>query len=297
VSEADSGAGVSWTVRRILEWTRGHFEKHDIDAPRLTAELLLGHLLQLPRVKLYMDLDRPLNKDELAQFRALIQRRLKFEPTQYLTQKTEFYGHSFLVDSRVLIPRPETELLVEAIVAHVPKDVAVRVLDLCTGSGCVAISLALARPLATVWATDVSPEALTVAKQNAERLEVGPLVSFFEGSLWEAIDQTATFDAIVSNPPYIKTAALKTLQAEVQLEPALALDGGPDGLGLLEKIASRALQFLKPGGKIALEHGDEQGDAVKAMLVKSGFYAVHTERDLARLDRLTVGFAPGPGEP
>ena len=157
-----------WTIRRVLDWTRSHFEKQDVDAPRLTAELLLAHVLELDRVRLYTDIDRPLSKDELAGFRALIQRRSSGEPTQYLTGVKEFYGRKFAVDPRVLIPRPETELLVEAVLRELPKDA--RVIDLCTGSGCIAATLALERPDATVFAADISADACAVAKANCEKL-------------------------------------------------------------------------------------------------------------------------------
>ncbi|MFL5322346.1 MAG: N5-glutamine methyltransferase family protein, partial [Myxococcaceae bacterium] len=161
-----------WTIRRVLSWTSGHFEKKSIDAPRLTSEILLAHVLQITRVKLYVDLDRPLTKDELSTYRALIARRLNGEPTQYLVGFKEFYGRKFNVDARVLIPRPETELLVEAVLQKLPKDAPCRVLDLCTGSGCIAVTIAAEREQASVWAVDLSKDAVAVAKENAEKLGV-----------------------------------------------------------------------------------------------------------------------------
>jgi release factor glutamine methyltransferase len=281
----------TWTIRRVLDWTRGHFDKQQVDDPRLTSEILLGHVLTLPRVKLYMDLDRPLTKDELATYRALIQRRLAGEPTQYLVGFREFYGRKFAVDDRVLIPRSETELLVEAALRDVKKDEPSRVLDLCTGSGCVAISIAAERPQASVWATDLMPGPIEVAKKNAEALGVDGRVTFFQGDLFAAVPEGATFDVIVSNPPYVKTSDLATLQREVQKEPRAALDGGADGLDLIRRVVTDGLPRLKPGGLLALEIGDEQGDAVKEIMTRAGCRDVHIEKDLARHDRIALGRA------
>ncbi len=281
----------AWTIRRVLDWTRGHFERHDVDAPRLTAELLLANLLQVPRVKLYMDLERPLTKDELATYRALIQRRLAGEPTQYLVGFKEFYGRRFDVDPRVLIPRSETELLVEAALRALPKDAPSRALDLCTGSGCVAISIAAERPQASVWATDLMPGALELARANAARLGVDARVSFFQGDLLDAVPSDARFDVIVSNPPYIRRGDLPGLQREVQREPREALDGGDDGLDLLRRVIDGALPRLKAGGLLALEIGDDQGEAVRELLARAGYHDVRIEKDLARLDRLAFGTA------
>ena len=286
----------SWTIRSVLVWTTGHFEKKGIDSPRLTAEVLLAHVLGCDRVRLFMDLDRPLAKEELQQFRALIERRLQGEPSQYLTGKREFYGRTFSVDPRVLIPRPETELLVEAALREVPKDAPARLLDVCTGSGCIAITLAAERPQAQVWATDLSPDALAIARGNAERLGVLERVTFLQGDLLAPLPSDASpFDVIVSNPPYIATGAIAGLSAEVRKEPRLALDGGADGLDLVRGIVAKARAFLRPGGQLALEIGEEQGAAVKGLLEASGFEDVRVEKDLARLDRLVLGRAPAAG--
>lgn len=288
---SETKAAESWTIRRVLDWTRGHFEKQQIDAPRLTAEILLGHVLNLTRVKLFMDLDRPLAKEELATYRALIQRRLGFEPTQYLVGFKEFYGRRFSVDARVLIPRSETELLVEGVLQAIPKDAPARVLDLCTGSGCIAISIAAERPLASVWATDLSPDALAVAKQNAEALGVDGRVTFFQGNLFEPVPKDATFDVIVSNPPYVRLDELPTLQKEVQKEPKLALDGGVDGLVVIRPLVAAAMPRLKAGGTLALEISDDQGAAVKTLLDAAGAVDTRIVKDLARLDRMVFGRA------
>jgi release factor glutamine methyltransferase len=243
-------------------------------------------------VKLYMDLDRPLSPDELAAYRALIKRRLAGEPTQYLLGHTDFYGRRFEVDPRVLIPRPETELLVEAAMRGVPRDAASAVLDLCTGSGCVAVSVALERPRASVWAVELSPDALDVARANAERLGATSRVTFLQGDLFAPLDPELRFDVVVANPPYVRSADLPGLQREVRREPALALDGGPDGLALLTRIVSGALGVLKPGGLLAVELAEDQGAALHTHLADAGYQAVAIEKDLARHDRLALARAP-----
>jgi release factor glutamine methyltransferase len=287
VSEAKPAE--AWTIRKVLDWTRGHFEKQAIDAPRLTAELLLAHVLATTRVKLFMDLDRPLTKDELGTYRSLIQRRLAHEPTQYLVGHKEFYGRRFVVDARVLIPRSETELLVEAGLSVLPKDAPARVLDVCTGSGCIAVSIAAERPHASVWASDVSPGALEVAKQNAEALGVSSRVTFFQGSLLEPVPADARFDLVVSNPPYIPTGELAGLEPEVRREPHLALDGGDDGLVVIRPLVAAAAPRLNPGGWLALEIAEDQGARVKAVLEAAGLHDVRIEKDLARHERLVLG--------
>ena len=280
-----------WTVRRVLDWTRGHFDKQQVDDPRLTSELLLSHVLTLPRVKLYMDLDRPLTKDELASYRALIGRRIAGEPTQYLVGHREFYARRFIVDARVLIPRSETELLVEAVLRELKKDAPSRVLDVCTGSGCIAVTIAAERPQASVWATDLMPGALEVAQKNAEVLQVDARVTFFQGDLFAPVPRGATFDVIVSNPPYVKTGDLKTLQREVQREPREALDGGLDGVTLIARVIDGALPRLKPGGLLALEIGEDEGSAVRELLLRAGYRDVKIEKDLARHERMAMARA------
>lgn len=285
----------TWTIRRVLDWTRGHFEKQDVDEPRLTAEILLGHVLGTPRVKLYMDLDRPLSKEELGTYRALIQRRLAGEPTQYLVGFKEFYGRKFAVDARVLIPRSETELLVEAALRPLKKDEPTRVLDVCTGSGCIAVSIAAERPQASVWAVDLMAGALAVAKANAATHQVDGRVTFFEGDLLGPVPEGATFDVIVSNPPYVKTGDLATLQREVQKEPREALDGGADGVRLIARLVDDALPRLKSGGLLAMEIGEDEGAAVRELLTRAGYHDVKIEKDLARHERIALGRAPVKG--
>ncbi|HVP60164.1 MAG TPA: peptide chain release factor N(5)-glutamine methyltransferase [Myxococcaceae bacterium] len=281
-----------WTVRRVLGWTAQHFEKLGLDSPRLTAELLLAHVLRTSRVRLYTDLDRPLEAGELAACRALIARRVAGEPTSYLTGTREFYGRPFSVDPRVLVPRPETELLVEAVLQAVPKDGGVRLLDLCTGTGCVGITLALERPGARVVATEISSEAAEVARANATALGVTDRFEVRVGDLFAPAESEPPFDAIAANPPYVPRGEIPTLSAEVRREPMLALDGGPEGLDVVRRIVAAAPGWLVPGGLLALEIGDGQGPAVRSLLEAAGYGSVRIERDLARQDRLALGTQP-----
>lgn len=281
-----------WTVRRVLGWTAPHFEKLGVDAPRLTAELLLAHVLDTSRVRLYADLDRPLEKGELGALRALIARRAAGEPTQYLTGRREFYGHTFRVDPRVLIPRPETELLVEAVLRALPAEGPVRVLELGAGSGCIAVSIALGKRRAQVVATELSEEALVVALGNAEGLGVVDRVEIRPGDLFQPLRAGEQFEVVVSNPPYVPRAELPGLSAEVRREPALALDGGEDGLDVIRRIVAGAPSWLAPGGLLALEIGDGQGERVRSLLEGAGYGSVRIERDLARHDRLAFGTRP-----
>jgi len=284
-----------WTVRRVLGWTTQHFEKLGLDSPRLTAELLLGHVLQASRVKLYTDLDRPLEQGELAAYRGLIARRATGEPTHYLTGTREFYGRPFAVGPTVLVPRPETELLVEAVLQAVPRDRDLRLLDLCTGSGCVAVTLALERPRAQVVATELSADAAGVARANAAALGATDRVDVRQGDLFGPVE--AAFDAVVANPPYVARGEIPTLPAEVRREPSVALDGGEDGLDVVRRIIDGAPRWLLPGGLLAVEIGDRQGPAVRSLLEAAGYGSVRIERDLARHDRMALGTHPrGPAD-
>jgi release factor glutamine methyltransferase len=282
----------SWTIRKVLTWTTQHFEKRGVDAPRLTAEVLLAYVLKTTRVRLYVDLDRPMEKTELTTFRALIERRMGGEPTQYLTGVREFYNRPFKVDPRVLIPRPETELLVEAALHRLPRDAPGTALDVCTGSGCLAISLAAERPQATVLATDLSPDACALARENAQALGVADRVTVLQGDLYAPLPPDARFDVVVSNPPYIATGEIPTLSAEVRREPLLALDGGPDGLVAVRRVVKEARRWLEPGGLLAMEIGETQGSAVQALLQAAGYEDARVEKDLERRDRLAFGTQP-----
>ena len=282
----------TWTIRAVLGWTADYFNRRGVDAPRLTAEVLLAFVLQATRVQLYVDLDRPLAPKELAAYRALIERRISGEPTQYLTGTREFYGRPFAVDPRVLIPRPETELLVDTALEAIPKDAAYRVLDLCTGSGCVAVTLAAERPNATVFATELSPAACEVARSNAAALKVGDRVRVLEGDLFGPLERGSLFHVVVSNPPYVPSEEIAALAAEVRREPRMALDGGGDGLEITRRLADQAPSWLGPGGMLAVEISEGQGPEALRLLQSAGLVRAGLRKDLSRLDRLVFGYKP-----
>jgi release factor glutamine methyltransferase len=281
-----------WTVRRVLQWTTQHFTRHALDAPRLTAEVLLAHALGVDRVRLYVDLDRPLEKPELASYRGLVERRAAGEPTQYLTGQREFYQRLVHVDPRVLIPRPETELLVEVALAFLPPNAVSRVVDACTGSGCVAISVAAERPLAQLWATDLSQGACDVARANALNHGVSDRCQILHGDLFAPLEREEPFDAVLSNPPYVADPEFPGLSAEVLREPRLALEGGPDGLRLVRRLVAEAKDWLRPGGMLALEIGETQGQAVRGLLTEAGYQDVRIEQDWEKRDRVARALAP-----
>jgi release factor glutamine methyltransferase len=274
----------AWTPLRLLGWTQGFFAQKGVDAPRLTAELLLAHALGCDRVRLYLDFDKPLGEPELARFRELVRRRADGEPTAYLTGAREFYGRRFQVDARVLVPRPETEQLAEAALQALPEGGAA--LDLGTGSGALAVTLALGRPGARITAVELSGDALAVARANAAAL--GAAVDFLEGDLFAPLPAGARFDVIASNPPYVPAGELAGLQREVRREPRLALDGGPDGLAVLRRIVEAAPGWLTPGGVLLLEMHETHLESLPALCRAAGFAAAEARRDLAGLPRLTV---------
>jgi len=286
-TSAAGAEGAAWTPLKLLAWTQGFFAKQAVDAPRLTAELLLAHALGCDRVRLYLDFDKPIGEAELARYRELVKRRAGGEPTAYLTGAREFAGHRFLVDARVLVPRPETEHALEAALEGLPGDGAgLTALDLGTGSGALAISLALARPGARVTAVDLSPDALAVARLNAEAL--GATVELLQGDLFASVPPELRFDVVVSNPPYVPSGELPGLSREVRREPALALDGGPDGLAVLRRIAAEAPRWLSPGGLLVLEMHERHLEPLPALCLAAGFATAEPRRDLAGLPRLTV---------
>ena len=286
-----------WTVRRLAEWAAQDFRARGIETPRLDAEVLLSDVLQRTRTQLILDCDRELSDDELAVLRGLIKRRRGREPLAYLRGHREFYGREFLVDKRVLVPRPDTEALVDAALRRTAqRPLGTRVLDLCTGSGAIAISLAKERRTARVLGTDVSDDALVVARANA--LKLGAYnVGFVRADLFDGVAAVMAragmpprFELITGNPPYIPTGEIATLMADVRdHEPHLALDGGPDGLDLVRRIVQDAPDWLTAGGALALEIGAGQAPAVAALFEARGFGDVRCERDLARIERVVHG--------
>jgi release factor glutamine methyltransferase len=287
-----SAAAPTWTILGVLNWTVGRFAERGLATPRLDAEVLLAHVLGLDRVGLYTRFDQPLERAELEAFRELIRRRTRGEPCAYLTGRKEFWSLSFAVDARVLVPRPETELLVEAALALTTGAPAGVLADLGTGSGAIACALKHERPDWRVLATDVSPDALAVASANVAAL--GLAVELLEGDLIAPLLPYAPLDLLVSNPPYIGAAELATLGPEVrEHEPRRALSPGADGLAILKRLVAAAPPLLRPGAALALEIGSGQGAAVRDLLAAAGFVAITVRPDYAGHDRVAWGRRPG----
>lgn len=259
----------TWTVLDALQWTAGFFRSRNIDSPRLTAELLLAEVMGVGRIDLYIRHDQPLSKTELASYRKMIRRRVKREPVAYILESTEFWGLPFSVTPDVLIPRPETEHIVEAALARLPKQSPEkkRIIDLGTGSGAMVVSLAVERPGHIYFAVDKSYPALQVAKKNAELNGAAELICFFAGNWLDAVNQAVPgFDIIVSNPPYVPSGDVPDLQPEIsRYEPHMALDGRKDGLEAIRLIVCKAPEYLVQGGFLLVEIGYDQKPALEEL--------------------------------
>ena len=280
-----------WTVRRILEWTTSFLKQKGVESPRLEAELLLAHARHCQRIRLYTDIDTELTDAERTQMRESVQRRAKREPLAYIVGTREFYGRTFEVGQGVLIPRPETETLVDVCLERIPKDQPRTVAEVGFGSGCIAITIARQRPNCTVYATDNSPRAMEIASRNVEKLEVAGRVNLLAGDVVQPLLETGIqFDGLVSNPPYIREDERESLQPEVvQHEPAEALFSGKDGLDIVRRLVADAAKILKPGGFIALELDPAQCQTVAELLKSSGFSSTEIRRDLSGNERIVEG--------
>lgn len=280
-----------WTILRVLEWTSGRFERAGLDASRLEAEVLLADCLGVERLRLYMDYAKPLQQAELSRFRQTIRRRLDGEPLAYITGAKEFWSLTLQVERAVLIPRPETELLVELAVQRASSRDPLTVVDVGTGSGAVAIAIASELPQARVLATEMSADALVVARRNVERH--GVQVELLQGDLLHPLPRELAPDVVVANLPYIRRGDLVGLQREiVDWEPHAALDGGDDGLDLVRRLIQQGRRVLAPGGVLLLEIGHDQGAAVHGLLLSAGFAEIEVRKDLAGLDRVAAGSLP-----
>jgi release factor glutamine methyltransferase len=262
---------------KLIQWAAQFFKSHGIDSPRTTAEILLAHVLKLKRIDLYVRYDQPLFGEELEQFKALLKRRINREPVAYIVRGKEFWSMELSVTEDVLIPRPETECLVEAAV-HVLGDDSnpqpKRILELGTGSGAVVLAMAYQNPCHFYFASDVSVKAVKIAVENARHHCLDARIHFFSGDWFSALNMgKSSFDLILSNPPYIKTAVLHRLQPEIsKYEPVVALDGGEDGLCCLRRIILGVHPYLKPGGTLLLEIAHDQKEDVYKIMVECGCY-------------------------
>ncbi len=274
------------TVLEIIKKTTDFLGTKGVESPRLNAELLIGHALGLKRMQLYLQFERPLPEADLEKIRPLVRRRAQHEPVQYIVGETEFHGLKLKVDRRALIPRPETELLVEKVVSLLQGTPPARILDLGTGTGAIALALANAFPAAAVTATDASGEALALARENVEALGLGARVDVREARWFEGLPVTPAFDLIVSNPPYLTEEETAQTRPEVRnFEPATALTAADDGLADLRSIVAGAPAFLRAGGLLALETGIAQHPRLLELLAAAGFSRTESHQDLTERDR------------
>ncbi len=276
------------SVFEVLKSATERLDAKNFDSTRLDAEILLAHVLNCRRLDLYVDADKILPLEMILRFNELINRRLEGIPVSYLTGTREFMGLKFSVNENVLIPRPETEILTEFVGEFLRSIGGGFFADLGTGSGAICVSILKFVKNSRACAVDVSQNALDVAKFNAQKFHVDDRAEFFCGDLFEPLEGKI-FDAIVSNPPYIPTSDLKSLQTEVQTEPKLALDGGDDGLNFYRRIISDAPKFLRDGGLLAVEIGINQASAVKNLFEQKNFADVGSLNDLAGIERVIFG--------
>jgi release factor glutamine methyltransferase len=278
------------TLQQLIRAAEAKLVDAGIDTARLDAEILLAHVLGCPHMALYGKLADPVSAEAATAFDSLIDRRQAFEPVAYLTEEQEFWSLPFKVSPDTLIPRPDTETLVETVLNQMSGRPVRSVLDLGTGTGCICLSLLHELPGAQGYAVDISAGALAVAKHNAETLGLQERTAFLEGSWFEPLGGDQRFDVIVSNPPYIPSADMADLMLDVRLyEPSGALDGGNDGLGPYRLIAEQAPAFLAPGGILAVEVGIHQADDVKALFDAAGLVETGKVKDLGGIERVVWG--------
>jgi release factor glutamine methyltransferase len=307
------------TVLEAIQKSTEFLAKKGVESPRLQTELLLAHLLKLPRMKLYLNFERVLTPAETDALRELVKRRGQREPLQHITGSTSFCGFEIAVNRHALVPRPETEILAESgweflsTLNCTPNAFGAQpstALDFGTGTGCIAIALAAKCPSAKIMATDISADALALAAENAARNNVAERIEFVQGDGFAALQSVGQasclspfekkkletggtpvlhFDLIISNPPYIPSAEIATLQPEVRdFDPHGALDGGADGLAFYRKLAAEAKPFLKPGGKIMLEFGDGQADAIRTIFTAEKWIVEAVKEDYSQRERILI---------
>ena len=283
-----------WTIQKLLNWTSEYLTNKGVDSPRLSAELLLSHALGLKRIELYTQFDQQVPQQQLDKLHDLVKRAGLHEPVAYLTGKTEFYSLELDITADCMIPRSETELLVQRAIEFLRTRTGIQyICDLCTGSGCITVAIAKNFPDARVIATDISAAALEVAARNVEKHRLTEHVRLLCGDLFEPIIQqldVSQFDLIVCNPPYVSTTEYEKLEKNVKdYEPVSALLAGTDGMDVYRRIINKVDKFLKPGAVLMLEIGYAQGPAVKELLEQTGAFAKITiEKDYHNNDRITI---------
>ena len=284
-----------WTIGRILQWTEQYFQSKEMDTPRLDGEVLLSHVLGKDRIYLYTHYDQPLIQEELDAFRPLVQERAKGHCVAAIIGEKDFMGLTFKVNDKVLIPRPDTETLIEYVLGTYSKDSDVRILDVCTGPGTILLSLLHYLPNAYGVGLEISRDALSVAEENSERFNINDRVQLLESDMFSALASNAEkFDLIVSNPPYIRTGDAKLLSQDVLNEPHIALFGGEDGLEFYRILAKACGTYLKSQGRIAFEIGFDQAESVKALLEETGQYSnIQCIADLGGNDRVVTAVYEG----
>ncbi len=279
-----------WTIGALLNWTESYFREQKTDSPRLDAQVLLAHAVNCRRTDLYVRFDVEPTAEQRTTFREMVKARAAGMPVAYLVGTKEFYLLPFIVNQAVLIPRPATETLVLAALEAIKPLATPRVLDIGTGSGCIAVTIAAQNKAARIVAVDVSPGALAIAQSNAEKHNVADRITFFESDLFFAVGSNAKFDAIVSNPPYIATAELPELMKDVKdHEPVLALNGGADGFAVIHRIVEQASDYLNPGSSLLIEVGIGQADDAAHKFAAAGYTEVIVRKDADGVARVVCG--------
>jgi release factor glutamine methyltransferase len=287
-----------WTILEMLQWGTSYLAEKGFDESRLTIEVLLSHVLRLKRIQLYTNFEKPLTHAELTSFKILLQRRLQHEPLQYIIGTTEFMGREFLVDKRVLIPRPETEVLAEVTIRYAKENFSSlpsKILDIGTGSGCLAVTCAVMIENAVVTAFDVDKDAIDVARSNAERNGVGDKIAFSVRDVFTAVaaDFPEKFHLVISNPPYISKSEFEGLQPEIRkFEPPSATTDGNDGLNFYRCIAGIARPLLESNGAVIVEHAYNQASAVQEIFRDVGWNSLESVRDYSGIPRCIVAKLP-----
>ena len=279
-----------WTINSLLNWTVNYFKSKNIQSARLDAEVLLSHVLRQERIYLYVHFDEPMEQNELSKFREYVKKRAQHVPIAYIIGEREFMGLPFKVTKDTLIPRPDTEILVENVLNNVDKDKEIEIVDIGTGSGAIILSLLVNLPKAQGKTVDISSKAIEVAKENAVNLQVNDRCEFFVGDLFAPLNGNK-FDLIVSNPPYIPQKDIATLEDDVkEYEPVSALTDGGDGLSYYRRLLSEGKAYIKENGFIALEIGIYQSEDVKQIAMDNGWKNIKIIKDYAGIDRVVLAW-------